>query len=105
MFKTSLQVLCSSEAVNTSDEVKQAFIQLARSLIQKIIVAPRDKKGVDLTIHGHLATVLATLEAWREEERRLKEGFHQEFVAKREAGAFQTVDDRIRLMERFDGCA
>lgn len=75
MFKTSLQVLCSSEAVNADDEVKQAFIQLARSLIQKVIAAPIDKKGVDLTIHAHLATLLATLEAWREEVSRLKTGY------------------------------
>lgn len=40
MLKTSLQALYSAEAVNVSDEVKRAFIQLARSRTRKVVVVP-----------------------------------------------------------------
>ena len=53
-------------------------------------------------IHGRLATVLATLEAWREEKSRLKAVLREEFVKKREAGVFRTAEDRIRFMERVN---
>jgi len=67
-----------------------------------MIVTHCPRKGVELTIHGRLATVLATLEAWRNEEVRLREEFQKTFQAQRDAGAFRTAEDRIRFMERVN---
>ena len=55
-----------------------------RRIIGKVVIEPSaDGKSADLTIHGHLAAILAAQEAWREASRELREQHLAEFVRKR----------------------
>ncbi|CCF20813.1 protein of unknown function [Pseudorhizobium banfieldiae] len=54
----------------------------------------------DLSIHGHLAAILAAQEAWREASRELREQHSAGFVRKRAAGEFKTVQEKVKYLNR-----
>ena len=72
-----------------------------RRIISKVVVEPSaDGKSADLAIHGHLAAIMAAQEAWQEASRELREQHSAEFVRKRAAGEFKTVQEKVRYLNR-----
>lgn len=51
---------------------------VTRQLIQKVVISrSADGKSADLELHGRLATILASMAAWEEFARLLREGQFQ----------------------------
>lgn len=75
-------------------------VNMARSLVQRVIIAPREPRGVSLEVHARLATILASIEAWNREEKRIRAEQHERFIEQRTGGAFKSTQDRIDFMNR-----
>ena len=72
-----------------------------RRIISKVVVEPSaDGKSADLSIHGHLAAIMAAQEAWQEASRELREQHSAEFVRKRAAGEFKSVQEKVKYLNR-----
>ncbi|WP_281979190.1 hypothetical protein, partial [Pseudorhizobium flavum] len=85
----------------TGDRGSLVWIDFLRRIISKVVVEPSaDGKSADLAIHGHLAAIMAAQEAWREASRELRERHAAEFVRKRAAGEFKTVQEKVRYLNR-----
>ncbi len=77
------------------------WIDFMRRLFVKVVIAPsQDSKSADLTVHGHLAAIIAAQEAWREASKELQAKHAAEFVAKRKAGQLKTLDQKVAYLNR-----
>lgn len=59
--------------------VVMQYRQLVDHLIEKIAVHPEGRRGTALEVHGRLASLLATIKAWEDEEKRLRSMWLQKF--------------------------
>jgi len=53
-------------------------------------------------IHGRLATILATLEAWHAEEAKLTEKYKKEYLERCAAGDLKTDEEEAAFIERVN---
>ncbi|MEL7482360.1 MAG: recombinase family protein, partial [Pseudomonadota bacterium] len=101
-------LLAALEAMATVDmsfvepTYRDQFFTLIQSMVQKVVIAPNPEKGVDLQVHGRLATILATLEAWKEEEARMTKDFQEEFADKCARGEIRTDVQEAVFLERIN---
>jgi hypothetical protein len=83
--------------------VEATSISITRQLVQKVVIAPSaDGKTAELTIHGHLAAILAAREPWREVSRELRNQQTSEFAHKRSAGEFKSLADKTKFLLRCE---
>ena len=83
---------------------KQPFIEILRSLIQCVAIGPSpDGKGAELTVHGRIVGILATMdavkamEAMEAEHRTLGEYEYPDFAHR---GLFDTQHKRDEFLRR-----
>ncbi|MFS2324265.1 hypothetical protein U2P60_02365 [Brucella sp. H1_1004] len=70
-------------------------------MVQKVVIAPSpDCKSADLTIHGHLAAVLASMQAFQEYSTGLKERHRNDFARRVRAGEFNNQSEKLAYLER-----
>ncbi len=101
MLQAAIRALKQARLSYTGDRGSQVWIDFLRRIISKVVVEPSaDGKSADLAIHGHLAAIMAAQEAWREASRELRERHAAEFVRKRAAGEFKTVQEKVRYLNR-----
>ena len=61
-----------------------------RELFQKVVVAPSlDGKSADLTIHGRLASILASMKAFQDYSKALHADFVDDYAQRLEAGVLK----------------
>ena len=83
------------------DDVQRHF-NFLRQLVQKVVIAPSsDGKSADLTIHGHLAAVLASMQAFQEYSSGLKDRHRNEYARRVKAGEFSNQSEKLAYLERF----
>ncbi|MFN3133929.1 recombinase family protein [Roseibium sp.] len=102
VFRAALETMATADMSKVDAEYRDPFYALIQGMIQKVIIAPNPVKGVDLMIHGPLATILATLEAWQKEEERLTETYKQEYLERCEAGELKTDAEEAAFIERVN---
>ncbi len=68
------------------DAVKEQF-NIVRELVQKVVVAPSpDGKSADLTIHGRLATIRASMKAFHEHSKAMRADFVDDYAQRLKDG-------------------
>ncbi|WP_434056129.1 recombinase family protein [Roseibium sp.] len=98
----ALETMATMDMSKVDPQYRDPFFSLIQKMIQKVIIAPNPIKGVDLMIHGRLATILATLEAWHAEEANLTEKYKQEYLEKCAAGTLKTDEEEAAFIERVN---
>lgn len=59
----------------------QGHFNVLRELVQKVVVAPSpDGKSTDLTIHGRLATILASMKAFQDYSAGMRADFTNDYA-------------------------
>ncbi|WP_132662118.1 hypothetical protein [Rhizobium azibense] len=88
-------------AGNGSDTLT-GYGQFVRSLVQKVVIAPSpDNRRADLTIHGRLASILASMEAIQDYSARMREHYHRDYSTRVKAGEFSDVKGKAYYLSRF----
>lgn len=83
------------------DDVQRHF-NFLRQLVQKLVIAPSsDGKTADLTIHGHLAAVLASMQAFQEYSAGLTGWHRNEFARRVRVGEFKDQTEKLAYLDRF----
>ncbi len=101
MLQAAIRALKQARLSYTGDRGSQVWIDFMRRIISKVVVEPSaDGKSADLAIHGHLAAIMAAQEAWQQASRELREQHSAEFVRKRAAGEFKTVQEKVKYLNR-----
>ncbi|MEP1573580.1 hypothetical protein [Roseibium album] len=98
----ALETMATMDMSKVDPQYRDPFFALIQKMIQKVIIAPNPIKGVDLMIHGRLATILVTLEAWHAEEANLTEKYKQEYLEKCAAGTLKTNEEEAAFIERVN---
>ncbi|MDH0617021.1 hypothetical protein N5D47_26720, partial [Agrobacterium sp. GD03871] len=71
-------------------------------LVQKVVIAPSpDNRRAELTIHGRLASILASMAAFQEYSAGLTERHRNEFARRVRAGEFSSQSEKLAYLERF----
>ena len=72
-----------------------------RRIIVKVVIEPSPSgKSAELSIHGHLAAILAAQEAWQEASQGLRREHANEFGRRRKAGEFRTFQEKVAYLNR-----
>lgn len=101
MLQAAIRALKQARLSYTGDRGNQVWIDFMRRIVSKVVVEPSaDGKSADLSIHGHLAAIMAAQQAWQEASRELREQHSAEFVRKRAAGEFKTVQENVKYLNR-----
>ncbi len=82
--------------------VVMQYRQLVGHLIEKIAVHPEGRRGTALEVHGRLASLLATIKAWEDEEKRLRSMWLQKFQAERKAGALVKTEEKLNFFKAMN---
>lgn len=93
------QTLADAARAGSDHDSAREWREMARSIIQKVVVHPLKARGVALEVHGRLAVMLAAVEAWNAEEARLQRSYLVEYTRLRDQGTFVTTEDRIRFLQ------
>jgi len=103
MYSAALDALTAIARTGASEQDDvQRYFNFLRQLIQKVVIAPSaDLKSADLTIHGHLAAVLASMHAFQEYSASLTERHRNEFARRVRAGEFNNLSEKLAYLERF----
>ena len=99
MLRIAGQALADAARNGSDHDSAREWREMARSMIQKIVVHPLNTRGVALEVHGRLAVMLAAVEAWNAEEARLQRSFLAEYAKLRDQGKFVTTEDRILFLQ------
>ena len=84
-----------------NDDVQRHF-NFLRELVQKVVIAPSaDSKSADLTIHGRLAGVLASMQAFQEHSAGSRERHKNDFARRVRAGDFVNNPEKLAFLDRF----
>ena len=75
------------------------YRQFVLQLVEKIVVHPEGKRGTSIEVHGRLASLLATVKAWEDEEKRLRSIWMRRFIAERKAGALARSEEKLQFLE------
>ncbi|MCD4660388.1 MAG: recombinase family protein [Agrobacterium sp.] len=103
MYSAAIDALTAMvrTGVSEHDDVQRHF-NFVRQLVQKVVIAPSaDGKSADLTIHGHLAAVLASMQAFQEYSAGLTERHRNDFARRVRAGEFNDQSEKLAYLERF----
>ncbi len=83
------------------DDVQRHF-NFLRELVQKVVVAPSaDGKSAELTIHGRLSGVLASMQAFQEYRAGLSKQNTNDFARRVRAGDFANSAEKLAYLDRF----
>ena len=83
------------------DAVKEHF-NVVRELVQKVVVAPSpDGKSADLTIHGRLATILASMKAFHEHSKAMRADFTDDYAQRLKDGELKGQKAKLDFVARF----
>jgi hypothetical protein len=75
------------------------YLQFVLRLVEKIVVHPEGQRGTSIEVHGRLASLLATVKAWEDEEKRLRSIWMRRFIAERKAGALARSEEKLQFLE------
>ena len=71
----------------SEQDAVQGHFNLMRELVQKVVVAPSpDGKSADLTIHGRLASILASMKAFQDYSKAMRADFTDDYARRVRAG-------------------
>ena len=85
------------------DDVQQHF-NFLRELVQKVVIAPSaDGASADLTIHGRLASILASMAVLQDYSAGIREEHKNGYARRVSAGGFRDVKERLDFLDRFRG--
>ena len=83
------------------DDVQRHF-NFLRELMQKVVIAPSaDGKSAELTIHGRLAGVLASMQAYQDYSAGLHERHANDYTRGVRAGEFRDNKEKLDYLARF----
>ncbi|SIP88369.1 hypothetical protein SAMN05880561_1012 [Rhizobium sp. RU33A] len=103
MFTSAIGALTAVARAGASehDDVQRHF-NFLRELVQKVVIAPSaDGKSAELTIHGRLAGVLASMQAFQDYTAGLREQHANEFARRVRAGEFKDRAERLGYLNGF----
>lgn len=103
MFTAAIGALTAVARAGASehDDVQRHF-NFLRELVQKGVIAPSaDGKSAELTIHGRLAGVLASMQAFQDYTAGLREQHANEFARRVRAGEFKDRAEKMAYLNRF----
>ncbi len=103
MYRAALDAMTTALKGKNSEknETLAAYGEFVRSLIPKVVVAPSDDgKLANLTIHGRLATILASMEAFQDYSTRMREHYHRDYTTRVQAGEFGDAKGKIFYLGR-----
>ena len=77
MFNQITRALTTIVRTGKSEhDAVQGHFNLMRELVQKVVIAPSpDGKSADLTIHGRLASILASMKAFQDYSKAMRADF------------------------------
>ncbi|WP_313193428.1 recombinase family protein [Shinella zoogloeoides] len=83
------------------DAVKEQF-NIVRELVQKVVIAPSpDGKSADLTIHGRLASILASMKAFHEHSKAMRADFVDDYAQRLKDGELKGQKAKLDFVARF----
>lgn len=85
--------------MSNSNAVVLEYRRFVGQLIEKVVAHPEGKRETALEVHGRLASLLATIKAWEDEEKRLRSIWLQKFQADRKAGALASTEEKLQFLE------
>ncbi|MCP8897430.1 hypothetical protein KYK29_21095 [Shinella daejeonensis] len=89
-------------AGNSEHDAVKGHFNIVRELVQKVVIAPSpDGKSADLTIHGRLATILASMKAFHEHSKAMRADFTDDYARRVRASAFKSQKEKIDFQARF----
>jgi hypothetical protein len=72
-----------------------------RELVQKVVVLPSsDGKTAELTVHGRLAAILASIKAVDEHTAQKRGAFHAEYTRRVKARDFRATEEKLDFVAR-----
>ena len=80
MFQSVLDAMTTALKGGAGDgnDTLAGYGQFVRSLVQKVVIAPSpDNRRADLTIHGRLASILASIEAFQDYSMSMREHYQR----------------------------
>ncbi|QGG93288.1 hypothetical protein GH983_22325 (plasmid) [Agrobacterium sp. MA01] len=84
---------------NPADDVAAGQFNFLRELVQKVVVLPStDGKTAELTVHGRLAAILASIKAIDEHTAQKRGAFHAEFTRRVKAREFRTTEEKLDIL-------
>ncbi|TCA72213.1 hypothetical protein E0H62_20025 [Rhizobium leguminosarum bv. viciae] len=103
MFQSVLDAMTTAlKGAGDSNDTLAGYGQFVRSLVQKVVIAPSpDNRRADLTIHGRLASILASMEAFQDYSARMREHYHRDYSTRVKAGEFSDVKGKAYYLSRF----
>ncbi len=104
MFTAAIGALTAVARAGASehDDVQRHF-NFLRELVQKVVIAPSvDGKSAELTIHGRLAGVIASMQAFQDYSAGLREQHANEFARRLRAGEFRDRAEKMAYLSRFE---
>ena len=88
---------------NSTDPSKELWFNMAREMIQKVVINPSpDNTRAELTIHGRLATIMASMAAWEEHSKIYYHEAKEEYLILLAQGKFKCIKEKIAFGDRLD---
>ena len=103
MFNQITRALTAIVRTGKSEhDAVQGHFNLVRELVQKVVIAPSpDGKTADLTIHGRLASILASMKAFQDYSKAMRADFTDDYARRVRAGAFKSQKEKLDFVARF----
>ena len=103
MFQSVLDAMTTAlKGADAGNDTLAGYGQFVRSLVQKVVIAPSpDNRRADLTIHGRLASILASMEAFQDYSARMRDHYQRDYSNRVKADEFSDVKGRAFYLSRF----
>ena len=90
------------KGAGNGNDTLAGYGQFVRSLVQKVVIAPSpDIRRAELTIHGRLASILASMEAFQDYSAGTRAEHKNEYARRVRAGGFRDSRDKLDYLNRF----
>jgi DNA invertase Pin-like site-specific DNA recombinase len=100
VFRSFWRGLMAERGGNLNEDGK--LTHFVRQMVSKVVIQPSsDGRSADLAVYGQVVAILASLEAWEEHAKAIRQDASADFKKRLAAGSFRNAGEKLEYMNRF----